>query len=226
MPLLVTLASAECPRQNGALAVDDGRTIAPTINTLLSLPFTLRVATKDWHPRDHISFASNHPPPDNKPFESSITIANPHNSSETQTSRLWPDHCIQNTKGSELVPELDVSKVQHIIEKGQDKRVEMYSAFDAPFSNPSVARSGLAKILKEAGVTHVYTVGLAYDYCVKCTAIDAAKEGFKTYVVQEACKPVNMSKDANDAVSKEFAANNVSIISMDGPEVDRVRQLN
>ncbi|GAB7357569.1 hypothetical protein MBLNU459_g0080t1 [Dothideomycetes sp. NU459] len=212
-----------CP-PNGSLAVQGGRDIAPTINALLDLPFDLRIATQDWHPRDHISFASNHPPPDNKPFESHITIRNPHNAAETQTSRLWPDHCVQGTKGSEIVPELHVSKVQHFIKKGQDKRVEMYSAFDAPFTNPSVARSGLATLMKDAGITHIYTVGLAFDYCVKCTAIDAAKEGFTTYVVREGCKPVDPSREAQDAAAKDFASHGVTIISEVGPEIDRVRQ--
>lgn len=100
----------------------------------------------------------------------------------------------------------------------------MYSAFDAPFSNPSVASSGLAQTLRDAGITHVYTVGLAFDYCVKCTAIDAAKEGFKTYVVEEGCKPVDPSTEAHGAVMKEFAANGIGLVNMDGPEVDRVRQ--
>ncbi|KAF7441465.1 pyrazinamidase nicotinamidase [Pyrenophora tritici-repentis] len=127
---------------------------------VLEYPFALKVATKDYHPRDHISFASNHTAPNNKPFESTVTIKNPHNPEETQETRLWPDHCIQGTKGAELLPELLVSKVDRIVEKGQDKRVEMYSAFADPFKSPCVAKSNLAETLRMAGITDVYVVGL------------------------------------------------------------------
>lgn len=181
------------------------------------------MATKDFHPQDHISFASNHPPPNNKPFESEITIANPYNPEETETTRLWPDHCVQGTKGSELVPELDVSKVQHIVEKGQDKRVEMYSAFAAPFENPVVSRSGLADTLKQAEITHVYVVGLAMDYCVKFTALDAAKEGFSTYVIQEGTRAVDPSGWEN--VESQLATAGVKMVGLTGREVARVKSL-
>lgn len=200
-----------------------GRDIAPVVNELLSLPFTLKVATKDFHPEDHISFASNHPPPNNLPFVTEITIANPYNPSETETTRLWPNHCVQGTKGAELVPELDASKVQHIIEKGQDKRVEMYSAFAAPFSNPVVSRSSLADTLRDAGVTHVYVVGLAMDYCVKFTALDAAKEGFSTYVVYEGTKAVDPTNWDN--VRSQLEKAGVQMVSTGGEEVGEVKKL-
>ena len=200
-----------------------GRGIALVVNELLSLPFVVKVATKDFHPEDHISFASNHPPPNNVPFVTEITIANPYNPTEIETTRLWPDHCIQGTKGAELVPELDASKVQHIIEKGQDKRVEMYSAFAAPFSNPVVSRSGLADTLKEAGVTHVYVVGLAMDYCVKFTALDAAKEGFSTYVVHEGTKAVDPTNWDN--VRSQLERAGVKMVSAGGEEVGEVKKL-
>lgn len=188
---------------------------------MLSLPFALKIATKDFHPRDHVSFASNHPPPNNKPFESVITIANPLNPSETETTRLWPDHCVQGTPGSELVPELDVDKVDHIVEKGQDKRVEMYSAFADPFRNPTVTRSKLADTLRDRGITHVYIVGLAMDYCVNFTAVDSAKEMFTTYVVQEGTKAVDPSNWGN--VKSQLEAEGVALVNMDGEEVNRVK---
>ena len=122
-----------------------------------------------------------------------------------------------------MVPELDASKVQHIIEKGQDKRVEMYSAFAAPFSNPVVSRSGLADTLKEAGVTHVYVVGLAMDYCVKFTALDAAKEGFSTYVVHEGTKAVDPTNWDNVRTQLERAG--VKMVSAGGEEVGEVKKL-
>jgi nicotinamidase-related amidase len=195
----------------------------PTVNELLSLPFVIKVATKDSHPQDHISFASNHPAPNNKPFESTATISNPHNADETQKTQLWPDHCVQGTKGAELLPELDVGKVDHIVEKGQDKRVEMYSAFADPFRNPCVAKSNLAKTLQDAAITDVFVVGLAADYCVKYTAIDSAEEGFKTWVVGEATKAVDPS--SLNAVYAEYDKVGVSVIAMDGAQIGKVKEL-
>ncbi|KAH9862753.1 hypothetical protein J1614_010846 [Plenodomus biglobosus] len=220
--VVVDMQQDFCP-PNGALAVAGGRDMVPTINTLLSLPFTLKVATKDFHPRDHISFASNHPAPHNTPFESTTVITNPHNPSESIETRLWPDHCVQGTPGAELVPELDVSKIDRIVEKGQDKRVEMYSAFADPFTSPCVARSDLAKTLRDAGITDVYCVGLAADYCVKHTALDAQKEGFRTWVVSEAVKAVDPS--SLEEVHREYEKAGVRVVGMDDNEVQRVRDL-
>lgn len=199
----------------------EGRNIAKTVNDLLLLPFALKVATKDYHPPDHISFASNHPPPDNVPFSSQISIRNPYNPSEVQTTLLWPVHCVQGTKGAEIVPELDTSKIDHIVEKGQDKRVEMYSAFADPFRSPSVTQSDLEGTLKNAGVTHVYCVGLAMDYCVKFTAIDAASAGFKTFVVSEGTKAVD--PDAWQDVEKQLQNAGVAMVSVNSEEVGLVR---
>jgi nicotinamidase-related amidase len=204
------------------LAVQDGRHIAAVVNDLLGLPFVLKVATKDWHPQDHISFASNHSPPNNTPFTSEITIKNPHNPSEVQTTRLWPDHCVQGAKGAELVPELDGSKIDHVIEKGQDKRVEMYSAFADPFLSPTVSKSNLETILKEKGITHVYCVGLAMDYCVKFTAMDAAKAGFTTFVVNEGTKAVDPS--AWSAVESQLKEAGVEMVSVSSKQVDDIRK--
>ena len=221
--LIVDFQEDFCP-PSGALAVTGGRDIAPIINKLLSFPgFAVRVATKDSHPRDHISFASNHAPPDNSPYISTVGIANPRNSQEVLQSLLWPDHCIQGTEGAELVPELETSKIDFIVEKGRDPMVEMYSAFRAPFSNPRVADTGLAEYLRGKGVTHVFCVGLAFDYCVKCTAIDAAKEGFETFIIDEAAKPVDGSKEARDSVVRELQKHGVEIVSMRGEQVQRVR---
>jgi len=222
-PALVVVDMQEdfCP-PDGALAVTGGRDIVPTINELLTYPFALKVATKDYHPRDHISFASNHTAPNNKPFESTFIIKNPHNPEETQETRLWPDHCIQGTKGAELLPELLISKVDRIVEKGQDKRVEMYSAFADPFKSPCVAKSDLAETLRTAGITDVYVVGLAADYCVKYTALDAQKEGFKTWVVSDAVKAVDPS--AMDDVHKEYAEIGVTVIGKGDAQIQKVKE--
>jgi nicotinamidase-related amidase len=193
----------------------------PTINEFLASPFAIKVATKDWHPQDHISFASNHSAPNNKPFESTFIIKNPHNPNETQEARLWPDHCVQDTKGAELLPEMDAHKVDHVIEKGQDKRVEMYSAFADPFKSPCVAKSGLADVLRKANITDVYVVGLAADYCVKYTAIDSQKEGFKTWVVGDATKAVDPS--SMNQVHDEYEKAGVTVIGKDDAQVQKVR---
>lgn len=194
------------------------------INDLLTLPWTLRIATKDMHPRDHVSFASNHPPPNNKPFDSTATIANPYNAAETQTTRLWPVHCVAGTPGSELIPELHTAKLDGVVEKGQDKRVEMYSAFCTPFTQPRVGDSGLGDMLRERGVTHVFCVGLAADYCVKATAIDASKQGFETVVVREGTRGVEQGEEADRKLEVELREQGVKMVGVDGPEVQRVRE--
>lgn len=192
------------------------------INSLLKLPFALKIATKDWHPQDHISFASNHAPPNNVAFATEIKIINPHDPMQTETTRLWPDHCVQGTSGADLVPELDTSRIDHVVEKGQDKRVEMYSAFADPFET-HVSKSRLENLLKEAAVTHVYCVGLAMDYCVKFTAMDASKAGFKTYVISEGTKAVNPADW--DEVVKIMKEADVNLVSVAGSEVEAVRSL-
>ncbi|KAJ4414367.1 NAD(+) salvage pathway protein [Gnomoniopsis sp. IMI 355080] len=217
--IIVDLQEDFCP-PNGSLAVAEGRDIATPVNELLSLPsFAIRVATQDWHPKDHISFASNHT--GKEPFSDFATVVNPHNPDEKYDTRLWPVHCVQDTKGAELIPEVDVTRIDELVKKGTDPRVEMYSAFYDPFKSPRVSDSGLVRILKDKGVTHVYVVGLAYDYCVKSTAIDAASEGFITYVVEEATRPVATAEWAE--CTKALEKEGVTVVRMDGEEVKRLR---
>lgn len=169
-----------------------GRDVIEPINKLLQLPFVLKVATKDWHPRDHISFAANHA--GKQPYVDSVTIVNPHNAAESYSSRLWPVHCVQGTAGAALAAELDIGRLDAVVEKGTDARVEMYSPFHDPFTSPRVCDSGLAALLRARAVTDVYVVGLAGDYCVGCCAVDAAKEGFRTYLIEEATRPVDAAQ--------------------------------
>ena len=197
----------------------DGRDVVPIINRLLDLPFTIKVATKDWHPRDHISFASNHP--GKEAYSDFTTVINPNNASETYESRLWPDHCVQDTPGAALIPELDQSKLDRIIEKGQRKEVEMYSAFYDPLVNPRISDSGLAGVLKEKGVTDVFVVGLAADYCVKATAVDAQKEGFRTCIVEEGTRAVD-GESWEKVVKEDLRAQGVKVVSENGEEVRKV----
>lgn len=161
--------------------------------------FDIKVATQDWHPQDHISFASNHEPPNNKPFESFIDMPNlvAGKPQESMKQRLWPVHCVQGTKGAELVDGLATDHVDIFIKKGTDARVEMYSAFADSFGNLTAGAGGvnedLAYILMDKSVTDVYVVGIAGDYCVKYTAIDAAKAGFSVTLVSDVQRCVDPS---------------------------------
>ena len=207
---------------NGSLAVKDGRGLANVWNDLLSLPFAVKLATRDYHPRDHISFASQHT--DKEAFTSTHTIKNPENhQDEAFTTLLWPDHCVQGTKGCEFIPELDLSKLTQRIEKGQDKRVESYSAFGPVYRNPPVAMSGLGDTLKQEGITDLYVVGLAFDYCVKHTAIDAVEHGFKTFVIEDATKAVDQSEQGMAATRKELEDSGVILIDLNSKELDAIR---
>lgn len=202
------------------------------INHLLSLPaFALRVGTQDWHPANHISFASNHPPPNNKPFESYVDITNPApgRADETKQQRLWPVHCVADTDGARLIPELARDKLDVLAKKGMDERVEMYSCFSDAFHNtdPALVKKSVdvsvVEMLRDKDVTDVFVTGLAGDYCVKDTALDAARLGFKTWVVEDATRCVD-SKDGWKQTLQEFEKLGVEVVRSDGPELGRLRE--
>ncbi|KAJ4165794.1 hypothetical protein LMH87_007409 [Akanthomyces muscarius] len=215
--IVVDLQEDFCP-PNGSLAVPDGRAITPLINTLLALPFAVRVATRDWHPAQHISFAASHPGSP-APFTSSHTIVHPTTQQRYSTS-LWPVHCVASTPGAQLVPELDLSLIDHVVDKGQRADREMYSAFYDPFGESD---SGLAGLLRERGVSHVYVAGLALDYCVRATAEHAAREGFRTVVLADATRAVFPNKW--DEVVAELKSNGVDVVLSTSPEVEKVKAL-
>ncbi|KAL6253335.1 NAD(+) salvage pathway protein [Rhinocladiella similis] len=224
--IVVDMQNDFCP-PDGSLAVAGGRDIVPLINRLLgSRKFVTKVATQDWHPRDHISFATNHPPPNNKPFECFVDMQNlvANKPAHTMKQRLWPVHCVQQTKGAETLDEIDLSEVNAIVHKGMDSRVEMYSAFSDSFGNMTAGAGGvnidLAAFLKERQTTHVYVVGLAGDYCVKETALGAARAGFTTYLIEEAQKCVDPSSWSD--IKAELSQGSVSLISIDSDESRRV----
>lgn len=224
--IVVDMQNDFCP-PHGSLAVSEGRDIVPLVNSLLeSTVFALKVATQDYHPPDHVSFASNHPGPDNKPFESFIDMANHvgHRPDITMKQRLWPDHCIQGTPGADMLDEIDMTKIDLVIQKGMDKRVEMYSAFADSFGNLTAGAGGvsadLASILRGRAITHVYIVGLAGDYCVKDTAIDAAKAGFIPYVIEEGQRCVDPT--AWEDVKSAFNKASVKVVSVNSDEARRV----
>ncbi|MCL5098665.1 MAG: bifunctional nicotinamidase/pyrazinamidase [Candidatus Omnitrophica bacterium] len=162
----------------GALAVRGGDEVIPVVNRQKSR-FDLLVATQDWHPPDHGSFASNHP---GKKVGDVIDL-------NGLAQVLWPDHCVQGTPGAELVPTLDRRAIARVFQKGTDPALDSYSAF---FDNGHRKATGLGDYLKEQGVTDVYVCGLATDYCVKFTALDSQKLGFHTHLLIEACRGINL----------------------------------
>ena len=165
----------------GALPVADGDKIIPIVNKL-QLQFQLVVATQDWHPAKHGSFAANHP--GKKPGDR-IALNGPDQS-------LWPVHCVQNTPGAAFVPGFDTSQIVRVFRKGTDPGIDSYSGF---FDNAHRKATGLGDFLKQRHVKDVYIAGLATDYCVKFSALDAVGLGFRTHVFQDACRGVNVKPD-------------------------------
>ncbi|MBV6641179.1 MAG: bifunctional nicotinamidase/pyrazinamidase [Cyclobacteriaceae bacterium] len=166
----------------GSLEVKAGDEIIPYINGIMA-DFDIVVATQDWHPMDHGSFASNHP---GKNIGEVIKL-------EGLDQILWPDHCIQHSKGAEFSRDLDMHRVQMIFHKGTDPKIDSYSGL---YDNGHLKSTGLGEYLKAEGVTEVTCVGLAADYCLKFTALDAVKKfGFKTHVPVKGTKAVNINPD-------------------------------
>jgi len=183
----------------GALETKGGDEILEPINRLQS-EFDLIVATQDWHPRDHGSFASSHP------GRSMGEVVDLNGLDQV----LWPDHAIQESHGAELVAELDQSRIARVFQKGKDPEVDSYSGF---FDNGHRGDTGLDAYLKENGVTQVYVVGLALDYCVKFTALDARRAGYDTTLIVDASRAVNLQpEDGVNAVEMMTTAG-VNIIN-------------
>lgn len=190
--------------------------MATTVNKLLSLPYALKIATKDAHPDDHVSFDTSHVSTDIKAFESTVDVTNPLNNRDVRKIPIWPAHCVRGTKGAEIIPEINQSEFDLVLEKGKDKNVEMFSAFADVFGNKSDAAShDLATTLRGHGIKHVDVVGLAGDYCVKHNALDAKKEGFVVSVIEEGTRSVNPGDDGWGATAKEFVDAGVGIVHVD-----------
>ena len=163
----------------GALPVPRGDEVVPLANHL-SPRFELVVATQDWHPRDHGSFASNHP--GKKPGD----VIDLHGLRQV----LWPDHCVQNTGGALFAPELDMRRVARVFQKGTDPAIDSYSGF---FDNGHRRSTGLGEYLRETGVKEVFVLGLATDYCVNFTALDAVQRfGLRTTLIEDASRGINL----------------------------------
>lgn len=161
----------------GTLEVPNGEQIIPLVNELTT-HFDLVVATQDWHPQDHKSFASNHA--DKKPFDKILLGG--------LEQVLWPDHCVQGSSGAEFHQQLDMKRVEAIVRKGMTPEIDSYSGF---YDNGHKKATGLSGYLKERAVQSVYVCGLAGDYCVYYTAKDALKEGFDTFLIEDATRPIN-----------------------------------
>ncbi len=188
--IVIDIQNDFCP--GGALAVAGGDAIVPRVNGLMDRYKTV-VLTQDWHPSQHSSFASQHPGA--APFSQ---IDMPYG---RQT--LWPDHCIQGSPGAEFHPDLRTDPAQLILRKGFRPGVDSYSAF---FENDHRTPTGLAGYLTARGVTAVVLVGLATDYCVAYSALDAARLGFETKVLTGACRAIDLGGSLADATAKMRAA--------------------
>lgn len=181
----------------GSLAVPGADKIIPVINQLQD-HFDLIIATQDWHPQNHASFASNHS--GRKPFEKALI--------DGIEETLWPDHCVQGTPGAELFPGMQTNKIAVIFRKGMNPVVDSYSGF---YDNHRKVSTGLCGYLKEKGVSKVYFCGLASDICVYFTIKDALKEGFSARLIEDASQPLNTAE--YEKLKKELVIKGVRIIS-------------
>jgi nicotinamidase/pyrazinamidase len=182
----------------GALAVPGGDAIIPWVNQLQGR-FPLVVATQDWHPRNHKSFAANHR--DKQPGDV-IPLKN-------HSQILWPMHCVQNTPGAEFAPGLMRNRINRVFKKGTDSEMDSYSGF---YDNLHLRATGLGEYLREKRVTEVYLCGLATDYCVKFTALDALGLDFKALLLEDACRGVNLKAGDVAAAVAEMKQAGVTIL--------------
>ena len=197
--IVVDVQNDFCP--GGALQIKDGDSIIPLINRIMER-FDLVVATQDWHPQDQVSFASNN---FGKNIYDQIDI-----SGIAQT--LWPDHCIQGTKGAEFHDDLDLSKFSLILRKGMNPLVDSYSAF---IENDRNTETGLAGYLKALKVREIFICGLATDYCVYYSAMDSLRYRFRCNVIIDATRGLDLPDRSIDAVVSEMKDKGISVISSD-----------
>jgi nicotinamidase/pyrazinamidase len=185
---LIVVDVQNCFLPDGSLAVKEGDQVIPVINRIAK-GFENVVMTQDWHTPHHISFASTHP--GKKPFE---VIKLPYGNQV-----LWPDHCVEGTEGAQIAKDIDIPQAELIIRKGYHNEVDSYSAF---LEADKETRTGLGGYLKERGIDTVFVTGLATDFCVAWTAIDARHAGLTTYVVEGACRGI----DVGGSLAKAWAA--------------------
>jgi len=182
--ILVDIQNDFCP--GGALAVPEGDAVVPLANALQQR-FDLVVATQDWHPPEHASFASQHA---RREIGDVIELRG-------APQVLWPDHCVASTPGAQFHPQLETENITRVFRKGENREIDSYSGF---YDNDHRRSTGLGEYLRERGVEQVYICGLATDYCVKYTALDALRLGFETFVVADVCRGVNL-REGDDAAA-------------------------
>ena len=188
--IVIDVQNDFCP--NGALAVTDGDAIIPRINALMS-DFAVKVLTQDWHPANHASFAANHPGA--APFSMIDMPYGP--------QVLWPTHCVQGTSGAAFHAALHTDPADLILRKGFRAGIDSYSAF---FENDRTTPTGLEGYLRTRGVTTVTLVGLATDFCVAYSALDAARLGFNVVLLEDACRAINLNGSLEEAREAMLAA--------------------
>lgn len=186
--VLAVIDVQNCFLPGGSLAVKDGDQVIPVINRIASA-FENIILTQDWHTPGHVSFASSHP--GKKPFD---IVTLPYGDQV-----LWPDHCVQGTEGAELSKDLKLPRAQLVIRKGFHQEVDSYSAL---LEADKKTNTGLAGYLKDRGITRVFVAGLATDFCVAWTALDARRAGFDVFVVEDACRGI----DAGGSLAQAWAA--------------------
>ena len=174
--LIIDVQNDFCP--GGALAVPQGDEVVAVINRLAER-FAHRILTQDWHPAGHLSFASSHP--GRAPMETTALAYG--------EQVLWPDHCVQGTPGAEFHPALDVQGPELVLRKGFRREIDSYSAF---FENDRTTPTGLGAYLRERGFRRLYLCGLATDFCVGYSALDAARAGFEVALIEDACRPIDV----------------------------------
>jgi len=194
--LIVDLQIDFCP--GGNLAVEEGDRIVPLVNRL-ARGFERIVATQDWHPQDHVSFASNHP--GKNPFDTIQTA-------EVEQV-LWPDHCVAGTRGAEFHPDLDTLVFDLIVRKGSNRNLDSYSAF---FENDRQTPTGLHFYLQGLKLKSVYLAGLALDVCVFYSALDALRLGFDVTLVEDACRGIDTPPGSLKARLEEMKEAGVHIL--------------
>ena len=174
--IVVDVQNDFCP--DGALAVPHGHEVVPIVNSLAAR-FHNVVLTQDWHPPGHLSFASSHP--GKRPYETIVAPYGP--------QVLWPDHCVQGTPGAEFHAEMQIPHAGLVVRKGIHREIDSYSAF---YENDRKTPTGLVGALRERGLSRVFLAGLAFDFCVRYSAEDARRQGFDVFVVEDACRGIDI----------------------------------
>ncbi len=195
--LVVDVQNDFCP--GGSLAVEEGDQVVPVINRLMPL-FDRVVATQDWHPKDHVSFASSHP------GKKVLDVVDADGIEQV----LWPDHCVQGTRGAELFPRLEVGSIELVLRKGLHRRLDSYSAF---FENDHTTDTGLRFYLSGVGTKEIFLCGLTTDYCVRSSALDARRLGFEVTVIRDACRGVDFPTGGVQKAFSDMKAAGVRLIT-------------